>query len=85
MNTRKELHEEIMFSRRRLIQIEKEKGLNHLLTIQTSQKLDGLINEYMKLTQLDTNLKIYSEIEQREEKIKDNLTKELLALNADII
>lgn len=40
-----------MFLKRRLIQIGDEKGLNHLLTIQASQKLDGLINEYMKLTQ----------------------------------
>lgn len=29
----------------------KEKGINHPLTIQISQELDRLINEYMKLTQ----------------------------------
>lgn len=28
-----------------------EKGMNHPLTIQTSQKLDKLINEYMELSQ----------------------------------
>ena len=33
-----------------MIQTSNEKGMNHSLTIQTSQKLDRLINEYMKLT-----------------------------------
>lgn len=51
LKSRKELYEKIMYFKRRLIQIGNEKGLNHLLTIQTSQKLDRLINEYMKLTQ----------------------------------
>lgn len=51
LKSRKELYEEIMFLKRRLIQIVDEKGLNHLLAIQTSQKLDRLINEYMKLAQ----------------------------------
>jgi len=51
LKSKKELHEEIIFLKRRLIQIEDKKGLNHLLTILTSQKLDRLINEYMKLTQ----------------------------------
>lgn len=40
-----------MFLKRRLIQMEYEKGLNHVSTIQASQKLDELISEYMKLTQ----------------------------------
>lgn len=35
----------------RMIHTSNEKGMNHSLTIQTSQKLDRLINEYMKLTQ----------------------------------
>ncbi|MDQ0273587.1 aspartyl-phosphate phosphatase Spo0E family protein [Cytobacillus purgationiresistens] len=51
MKSRKELCEEIIFLKRRLIQIGNENGLNHPLTIQISQKLDRLINEYMKLTQ----------------------------------
>ncbi len=33
-----------------MIKTSKEKGMNHPLTIQTSQKLDRLINEYMNLT-----------------------------------
>jgi len=51
LESRKELYEEITLLKRRLTQIADEKGLNHLLTIQTSQKLDRLINEYMKFTQ----------------------------------
>ncbi|MEI3614551.1 aspartyl-phosphate phosphatase Spo0E family protein [Pseudogracilibacillus sp. SO30301A] len=51
MKSRKELQEEIIFLKRKLIQIGYEKGLNHVSTIQASQKLDGLINKYMKLTQ----------------------------------
>lgn len=50
MKSRKELYEEIKFLKKGLIQIGDEKGMNHPLTIQTSQKLDGLINEYMNLT-----------------------------------
>lgn len=34
-----------------MIQIGNEKGMNHSLTIQISQKLDKLINEYMELSQ----------------------------------
>jgi len=45
-----ELYEEIISLKRGLIQMGDEKGMNHPLTIQTSQKLDRLINEYMKLT-----------------------------------
>ncbi|MEJ8766217.1 aspartyl-phosphate phosphatase Spo0E family protein [Oceanobacillus sp. HCA-5259] len=50
MKTRKELYEEIMSLKRRMIHIVDEKGMNHPVTIQTSQKLDRLITEYMKLT-----------------------------------
>lgn len=48
--TKKELCEEIKYLKRKLIQIGDEKGIDHFLTIRTSQKLDKLINEYMKLT-----------------------------------
>lgn len=51
MKSRKELCKEIKFLKKGLIQIGDEKGINHPLTIQTSQKLDGLINEYMELSQ----------------------------------
>ncbi|MDY0395612.1 aspartyl-phosphate phosphatase Spo0E family protein [Virgibacillus halophilus] len=34
-----------------MIQTSDEKGMNHPLTIQISQELDRLINEYMKLRQ----------------------------------
>lgn len=51
LKLRKELHKEIMYLKRKLIQIGNEKGLNHHLTIKTSQELDRLINEYLKLTQ----------------------------------
>ncbi len=32
-----------------MIRISEEKGINHPLTIQISQELDRLINEYLKL------------------------------------
>ena len=51
MKSKRELCEEIKSLKRRLIQIGDEKGMNHHLTIKTSQKLDRLINEYIKLTQ----------------------------------
>lgn len=50
MRSRKELQEEIIFLKGKLIQIGYEKGLTHVSTIQASQKLDRLINEYVKLT-----------------------------------
>jgi len=51
LKSTKELYEKIKFLKKGLIQIAEEKGMNHPLTIQSSQKLDGLINEYMKLSQ----------------------------------
>lgn len=51
MRSKKELSKKIEFLRINMIQTSKEKGINHPLTIQISQELDRLINEYMKLTQ----------------------------------
>lgn len=51
LKPRKELYREIKSLKISLVQISKEKGMNHPHTIQASQKLDRLINEYMKLTQ----------------------------------
>ncbi|MFD2132182.1 Spo0E family sporulation regulatory protein-aspartic acid phosphatase [Pseudogracilibacillus auburnensis] len=49
--SKKELCVKIKFLKTRMIKTSNEKGMNHHLTIQISQKLDRLINEYMKLTQ----------------------------------
>ncbi|MEN1969172.1 aspartyl-phosphate phosphatase Spo0E family protein [Lentibacillus sp. N15] len=51
LKSKSELSEEIKSLKIRMIQTSDEKGINHLSTIQTSQQLDLLINEYMKLTQ----------------------------------
>jgi len=51
MKSKKELYLKIKSLKTRMIQTSNEKGMNHPLTIQASQKLDRLINEYMKLTQ----------------------------------
>jgi len=51
LKSRKELHEEIIILKRNVIQIGNEKGSNHHLTIKTSQDLDRVINQYLKLTQ----------------------------------
>jgi len=51
LKSRKELHKEIMYLKRKLIQVGDKKGLNHHLTIKTSQDLDRVINQYLKLTQ----------------------------------
>lgn len=51
MKSKKELYLKINSLKIRMIQTSTEKGMNHPLTIQTSQKLDRLINEYIKLTQ----------------------------------
>ena len=51
MKSKKELCKEIESLKIRMIQTSNEKGMNHPLTIQISQKLDRTINEYMKLTQ----------------------------------
>jgi len=40
LKSMKELYEEIMFLKRRLTQIEDEKGQNHLLAIQLRRELD---------------------------------------------
>lgn len=49
--SKKELCVKIKSLKIRMIKTSNEKGINHHLTIQISQKLDRLINEYMKLTQ----------------------------------
>lgn len=51
LKSKKELYLKIESLKIRMIQTSNEKGMNHPLTIQISQKLDRLINEYMKLTQ----------------------------------
>jgi len=51
LKSRKELHKEIMYLKRKLIQIGDKKSLNHHLTIKTSQDLDRVINQYLKLSQ----------------------------------
>ncbi len=51
LKSKKQLYLKIESLKTRMFQISNEKGMNHPLTIQTSQKLDKLINEYMKLTQ----------------------------------
>ncbi|MBU8567136.1 aspartyl-phosphate phosphatase Spo0E family protein [Virgibacillus pantothenticus] len=51
MRSKKELCLKIKSLKIKIIQTSNEKGKNHPLTIQISQKLDKLINEYMKLTQ----------------------------------
>jgi len=51
LKSKKELCRKINCLKIRMIQTSNEKGMNHPLTIQTSQKLDSLINEYMKLIQ----------------------------------
>ena len=51
MTSKKELHLKINTLKTSMIQSSNENGINHPLTIQTSQKLDELINEYIKITQ----------------------------------
>ncbi|WP_256359892.1 aspartyl-phosphate phosphatase Spo0E family protein [Virgibacillus sp. Bac330] len=50
LKSKKDLCQKIKCLKIRMIKTSKEKGMNHPLTIQTSQKLDRLINEYMNLT-----------------------------------
>ncbi len=45
--SKKELCVKIKSLKIRMIQTSNEKGINHHLTIQISQKLDRLINQYM--------------------------------------
>lgn len=51
MGTKTELSKKINTLKKKMVQMSDEKGMNHPLTIQISQELDKLINEYMKLTQ----------------------------------
>ncbi|MEI3605425.1 aspartyl-phosphate phosphatase Spo0E family protein [Pseudogracilibacillus sp. SE30717A] len=47
----KELSKKIEALKLKMIRISDENGMNNSLTIQISQELDKLINEYMELTQ----------------------------------
>nr|WP_255454405.1 aspartyl-phosphate phosphatase Spo0E family protein [Oceanobacillus sp. AG] len=51
MGSKTELSKEIEVLKIKMIRISEEKGMNNPLTIQISQELDKLINEYMRLTQ----------------------------------
>ena len=50
----KELSKKIETLKLQMIRISNENGMNNSLTIQISQELDKLINEYMELTQKKT-------------------------------
>ncbi|WP_370459802.1 Spo0E family sporulation regulatory protein-aspartic acid phosphatase [Oceanobacillus sp. AG] len=51
LGSKTELSKEIEVLKIKMIRISEEKGMNNPLTIQISQELDKLINEYMRLTQ----------------------------------
>lgn len=51
LGSKTELSKKIEVLKIKMIRISEEKGMNNPLTIQISQELDKLINEYMRLTQ----------------------------------